>query len=322
MSSYDLVRRQLLPLRRRLRLHDTVLFASRTFWLAAVAFALIAVLGRLTPIASLLMWSLLPLLLWVLVMIGYLLFRPLPLPRVARRVDHTLDLRSRLATALELHDTRIEGEMSDLQQNDAASAARQVKAGQLPLRFDRNVMLAGMVPLALGLSLLFVPNPQDAVLAEQEQVEQAVEDVIEDLETLREEIANEETLSPEERAELEQRIAELQEELRQDMQNREEALAELSQAEAELQQQLDPQTDAREAALEQMARNLEQMSGQQPSQNPDLEEAARNLEELSEALENMSEEERQQLAEELSRQAAQMAAGDPQTAQDLSDAAQ
>ena len=100
LTTGDYLRRRLRPLATRLRLRDTLLLASRTLWIGAAGFALVQIAGRLLPIPNLLLWSLVPPLLWVLVILGYLLVRPLPLPRVAQRVDSALDLRERLATAL------------------------------------------------------------------------------------------------------------------------------------------------------------------------------------------------------------------------------
>ncbi len=320
---YRELRRKLSPLGLRLRLGDTLLFASATFWIATLAALGVLIAGRLTPIANLLMWAAVPLVVWLLVVLGYVLLRPLSPERIARRVDASLDLRERLSTALELHDSHADDDLSALQQQDASHIAQTLKARQLPLRVHRTALLLALVPLLAGVALLFVPNPQDAVLAEQEEVSEALEEVVEDIEQLEEEIAEDERLTPEEREDLERQLAELEERLRQNPGDREEALADLSAAEARLQQELDPENDARRAALEQMARNLEQMNGEQNQQTrSDLEEAAERLEQMAEDLESMSEEERQELADQLAEQAARLAEADPQTAQDLSEASQ
>jgi hypothetical protein len=322
-DTFTSMRRKLFPMGMRLRLSDTLLLASRSLWIATLLFALILVAGRLMPIPYVRIGAVIPLALWALAVLLYLVLRPLPLQRIAQRIDTTLDLRERVATALELHNTHREDEISTIQQQDAAEVVQKLKPGQLPLRLDRRLLLVALLPMAVGMALLVLPNPQDAVIAERREVQETIDEVVEDLEQLEEEIAEDETLTPEEREELQREIAELQEELRENQGNREEALADLSAAEARLQEELDPQTDARRAALEQMARNLDDLSGESDGQQqPGLEEAAQQLEELAQELENLSEEERQELADRLSEQAAQMASGDSQTAQDLSDAAQ
>jgi hypothetical protein len=322
-DTYQTIRRHLNRLGRRLRAGDTLLFSSRSLWVGSILFLLVLLVGRLVPIPHVRLWALLPLALWFLVVLSYLFIRPLPLPRIARRIDSAFDLRERLVTALELHDTHMHSELTDLQQQDAAASVQAVQPRNLPLPFDRRAALLGVLPLALGMALWFLPNPQDVILAEQQAVEQTLEEVVEDLEEIEEQIAEDETLTPEERERLEQQLAELQERLQENPGDREEALADLSAAETQLQQGLDPESDARRAALERMSRNLESLSESAPGQErADLDRAAEQLEELAEGLDSMSEEERQQLAEQLADQAAQMASGDPQTAQNLSDAAQ
>src|SRR6185295_101163 len=102
LTTGDYIQRQLRPMAARLRLRDTLLLISRSLWVSVAGFALVQIAGRLLPIPNLLLWSLAPLLLWALAILGHLLVRPLPLLRVAQRVDNALDLRERLATALEL----------------------------------------------------------------------------------------------------------------------------------------------------------------------------------------------------------------------------
>src|SRR5690349_4663050 len=87
------LQRRLRPMATRLRLRDTLLLGSRTLWVGAAGFALVQIAGRLLPIPNLLIWSLGPLLLWLMAILGYLLVRPLSAARVAQRVDTALDLR-------------------------------------------------------------------------------------------------------------------------------------------------------------------------------------------------------------------------------------
>ena len=140
-GSYDMMRRQLRPMGARLRLGDTLYVASRTLWLATLAALLVALLGRLLPIPNLAAWASLPLSLWLVGVAAYLLLRPLPLRRVAQRVDSALALRERLATALELHERSADDELSALQREDAAAAAQMLRPAQLPLRDDRRLAL-------------------------------------------------------------------------------------------------------------------------------------------------------------------------------------
>mgnify|MGYP005842156501 CR=1 FL=1 len=321
LSTYDHLRRQLRPLGLRLRFGDTLLVASRSLWLAAAATTLVALAGRLLPIAHLRLWAAAPLLLWLLGVIGYALFRPMPPARVARRVDQLLGLRERLATALELHDRDAHDLLSERQQEDAGALARTLTAGQLPLRVDRQPLLWAIPPLILSALLLFVlPNPQDQALAQRQAVQAALAESADQLAELERQIGEETQLSAEDRERLLKELQALQEQLRRNPGDPQEALADLSAAEARLRQNLDPNSDARRAALEQLARNLETLSGRQPGQRPDVEQAANQLDQLARQLDQRSPAERQQLAEQLAQQAAQTAASDPATAQRLQNA--
>src|SRR5262245_32788620 len=127
LTTGDYIQRRLRPMAARLRLRDTLLLLSRSLWVGTVGFALIQIAGRLVPIPKLLLWSLVPLLLWGLVILGYLLVRPLSLLRVAQRVDNALDLRERLATALELSRRPAHEPLDEQQQDDARTYAETLR---------------------------------------------------------------------------------------------------------------------------------------------------------------------------------------------------
>ena len=322
LTTGEYIQRRLRPMRGRLRLGDTLLLASRTLWVGLVGFALVQIAGRLVPIPNLLLWSLLPPALWLLVVLGYLLVRPLPARRVAQRVDSALDLRERLATALELSARTEAQPIDEVQQSDARAYADTLRPRMLPIQIARRPLLLALLPLALGVALALLPNPQQRVLEERAAIQQALQQTADQTAQLRQQIAQEQALTAEERAALDKQLAELERKLRENSGSREQALADLSTIEAQLQQRVDPNTDARRAALEQMSRNLQGLSGQQPSQRPSLEQAAQQLNQLAQQLDQMTPEQRQQAAGNLSQQAQQLQQSDPQIAQNLSNAAQ
>jgi len=309
-------------MRGRLRLGDTLLLASKTLWVGLAGFALVQLAGRLAPIPNLLLWSLLPPALWLLAILGYLLVRPLPARRVAQRVDSALDLRERLATALELSGNAQPQPIDEAQQSDARAYADTLRPRMLPLQIARRPLLLALAPLAFGVALALLPNPQQRVLEERAAVQQALQQTADQTTQLRQQIAQEQALTPEQRAALDKQLAELERKLRENSGSREQALADLSTIEAQLQQRVDPNADARRAALEQMSRNLQGLSGRQPSQRPSLEQAAQQLNQLAQQLDKMTPQQRQQAAENLSQQAQQLQQSDPQIAQNLSNAAQ
>ena len=161
LTTGEYIQRRLRPMRSRLRLRDTLLAASRTLWIGLAGFALLQLAGRLVPIPRLLLWSIVPPALWLVVVLGYLLLRPLPARRVAQRVDSELDLRERLATAIELSGRAEVQPLDQEQQADARAYADTLRPRMLPLRIERRSLLWSLAPLAIGLALALLPNPQD-----------------------------------------------------------------------------------------------------------------------------------------------------------------
>jgi uncharacterized protein YfkK (UPF0435 family) len=321
-SPYQIVRRYVRPLSIKLRINDGLVLASRTLWLALTVCVLVAAVGWLTPIPNLIWWALMPIVLWLMVIIGFIVFRPLPLRRAAQRIDLLLNLRERLSTAIELYETGATTPLTSYQQADACTVAAQLHPRQLPISVPRRPLLWALLPLAALIALLTLPNPMERVLAERAAVAEMIEEVNQQLARLEEELANREDLTPAQREELQQILRQLQEELSRNPGDRQEALADIARAEMQLRQRLDPQTDLRQAALEQLARRLEQLSNNQTSPRPTLDQLRQQLENLANSLNQMSAAERQALADELAQQAAQLAAADPATAQALQDAAQ
>jgi hypothetical protein len=316
------IRRRLRPMAFRLRLRDTLLLISQTLWLPLAIGALVQIVGRLAPIPNLLIWSLAPLAVWLAFVLGYLVLRPMPLQRVAQRVDTMLGLRERLSTALELSKHEPPHDLDDEQQRDAREHAATLRPRMLPWLVDKRRLALAVLPLAVLVASAMLPNPQNRVLREQTAVQQAVQQTIQQVQQAQQQIAQDKTLSPEERAALEQELAQLEQRLRDNSGNREPALADLSTTEARLQQRRDPNADAQRAAMEQLARNLQSLSGEQSTQRPSLEQAAEQLRQLAQQLDQMTPEQRQQTAQNLQQQAAQMAQSDTQAAQNLSNAAQ
>ncbi|MFN8479202.1 MAG: hypothetical protein U0074_15430, partial [Kouleothrix sp.] len=122
-TTSDYIQRRLRPMGRRLHLRDWLVLVSRTLWLAPAGFALVQAIGWLVPIPNLLLWSLVPPLLWLLAMVGFALFRRLPAEQVARRVDIELNLRERLSTAIELARAAEPRALDAEQQADARTYA-------------------------------------------------------------------------------------------------------------------------------------------------------------------------------------------------------
>ncbi|NWG21029.1 MAG: hypothetical protein HXY39_11995 [Chloroflexi bacterium] len=315
------IRQRLRPMARRLRLCDALWLASTSLWIAAGLSLLVQVAGRLWPIPYLFSISLVPVFIWLASIVAYFLFRPLTLHRVARRVDALLDSRERLATALELGERAEHAPLDELQRDDARAFAATLTPRLAPLRFHHRLLALALALMAAAMMLMVLPNPQDQVLAERAAVREAAQQAAVQIEQVRQELVQNQALSPEERAALDRELAELQQRLQQNPGNREEALADLSTTEARLQQRVTPDADVQRAALEQLARSLQAMSGQQQAGRPSLEQAEAGLQQLAQQVETMTPEEQARVAENLRQQAQQLQQSAPQTAQSLQQAA-
>ncbi|MDY7040737.1 MAG: hypothetical protein SVX38_07730, partial [Chloroflexota bacterium] len=318
------LRGHLVRLGRRLRLRDGLLTASRTVWWVVLAVALVQLLARLTPLEEAWLWSLVPPALWVVVVLGHALLRPMPPLRVARRCDAELKLKERLSTAVALRSSGVSTfhpELVTLQHQDALSSARTIQPRQaFPLRVAGRPLSLAALLCAVTIALAVIPNPMDVILQERAAVRQAARETAEEIEKLREAIANEDTeLSNEEREELLRQLEELAEKLRDNPGQREQALADLSALEEALRQKLEPGAETRQAALEQLAANLAKLAGQeQIGEQQDVEEAAQALADLAAQIGEMDDAQREALATALQQMASQAATTDPALAQALS----
>ena len=342
MSQKDDLRSYLADFRRRIRWRDGCLLVQRSFWIALVVAIPIQVAGRLWPLAHLSVWVLAPILLWLVMIMGFVLLQPMSLMVAARRVDAELRLKERLSTALylkaqmeiSLEDREISSqlqagfqpELVALQQQDALAAARSISPHQaFPLQWNRkSLMLA--TPLVVAMVVLAVlPNPMDAILAERAALASAIKDQAVQVEKIKDELqkdSNDQVLTPEESQELLRKLEELAQKLRQNPGNQEQALADLSKLEETLRQKLDPNTEWRQAALDALTGRMQDLAEKKGWSN-EASSLEQELEKMSEEWTNLSPSEQEALAKSLSQLAAQAAqAGDQNLAQALANLAQ
>jgi hypothetical protein len=335
MDQLNAPSRQLLPylsrIRGRMRLRDGLELAQRTFWLAGAAALVLLIAGRIFPIEHPWRWALVPIALWLVGVLGYALFRPLPPMRVARRADAELHLKERLSSSLALDEIRdsavyasFDAHLVERAHADALQAVRHIHPPRdFPLRAQRRDLLISAGMLVAALLLVWLPNPMDKIIAERKAVEQEARRQAEKIDDLREEIEKSEAMSPEERDELLRKLAELAKQLRENSGDREQALADLSRLEESLRQKMDPKAGQRQAALDAMAAQLQALAKEENPQIGDLEAAKEALEKLAEQMEAMSQEERQAMAQQLAQMASRAAqAGDSGLAQALAAMAQ
>jgi len=176
----------------RLRLRDAVLWSVRGLaagLILGLALSVLARLRPLLPVAALLGLGMALALVGFGMALALAYFWPRPKLSAARYFDRLFGLKERTSTAVELAQVRtaVPGWLRRDQWADAAAAARRVTpARHLPIRVDRRDLLAVVVAAAALGASLYLPNPQQAILAEQIAVEQAIAEQIETLEEARE----------------------------------------------------------------------------------------------------------------------------------------
>lgn len=320
----------LVRFRRRLRLRDGLSIAQRMLLPAISGSFLLLFAMRLFPIEQrTLVW--IPIATWAVGCALFSLLRPLADLRIAQQVDDELGLKQRLSTSLSLELERgkpmyasFNASLVSKVHQDALEHAQNIHPNSdLPLRINRRYLIFAGLFAAACLLLAVLPNPMDAVIADRKNVAEEAHRQADEIEKTREEIANSQEISPDDREELLRRLAELAEQLRSNQGDREQALADLSRLEEGLKKQLDPKGSQRQAALEAMSAQLQALARNQNPQIGDLEAAAEAIQQLATQMESMTREERKALADQLAQMAARAAqAGDGSLAQALAQMAQ
>jgi hypothetical protein len=293
---------------------------------------LLALAARLWPLwmtAQLATMAGMAVLLGVTVGLAIVWLRPRPLLPLTRLFDRRLELAERLATAAEIKTGRlgVVPAMAEAQLADTLEAARQVDYhGLLPLRVSRQMLgILVFLSAALLFSLLW-PNPQEAVLLHRASVREAIEEQIEELEALEKEIAEAKGLDAEEREKLLQALDETLSGLKEGDVTPEEALAVLAELEQELAALQDAEAAELESGLDQAAKDLadsaltEEMA--EKLEEGDYQAAAEALSKYGDELDQLTPEERLELAQQLAEAAEELAEVDPELSQQLAEAAE
>ena len=247
----------------------------------------------------------------------------------ARFADRHFALRERATAAVEIragqHD--VSPALAARQLHDALAAADAVDvARQMPLTTrpaDWLPALAALLALALA---LWLPNPQTALLAQRRAVAAAVGQQAAALAELSEQIAADETLSPEQREALQEPLAEALTTLNEPGVSQAEALAALSEAEGELRelgQTFDHAAASASVAAAADALSRSPAAGElaEALQEAQVAQAAEAAGELADALPQLDAAARQELAESLAEAAAALDPADAALAEQLDRAA-
>jgi len=249
----------------------------------------------------------------------------------ARRFDTEFALQERVSTALEINEGNLtvkNDTVRTLQRSDASHSVEGVDArARLPLRISRRDAL-----VALGFALMLavaiaLPNPQQQILAQREELRKTIEQQIEQLDQAKQTI-EQSALSADQKKLAMDALEEARRKLSDPNVTPEEAMAAINEA----QSTLDALNDQ---AAQQQAQDL-QRAGESLSPdeltnalanalaNQNFEQAAEQMRNLSNdsAGQPLSDEQAQRVANQLDQMARSVQNSDPQLAQQLRDAAQ
>ena len=207
---------------------------------------------------------------------------------------------------------------------DAAAAARRADVGRgLPFFVRRADAVALVVVAGLLAASLYLPNPQQAILAQQQAVQQAIADQVQAIEDARDAIENNPNLTDEQKAELEKPLDEALAQLQEGDLTQEQAVQVLTETQQQLNQLTDPNAEAQAQALQDaadtLAGNPQTQDAAQALASGDIQQAASDLANIDPA--QLSTAEQQALADTLEQAAQQLATSNPAVSQQLQAAA-
>ena len=249
----------------------------------------------------------------------------------AQHFDQQFKLKERLSTALELREGTLNTSNVPLrrqQQTDAAQVARKLDIRSLlPLRISwRYALYAAAIGIALVITIA-LPNPQQQVLANRAQMQQALNDQLQQLELAKQQIQASQSLTNEQKQQAIQALDDTQKALSDPSTTPEKALAAINDAQSKLDELRDQTTQDQVNDLQRAGQSLTPNELTNPLanslENSDLNQAADQMRNLTQNNgQPMTDQQRQQLADQLEQMARNIQNSNGTAAQQLRQAAQ
>ena len=315
----------------RLRLQHSLDWLPRGLAVGLFVAILLAVSARLWPIlpqSTLTILSIvLGLLGGVVALLIVWLWRRSPL-ELAQRFDQAFGLKERMSTAVEIAEGQLSIRSAELatRQHDQAlrEAARVEPREHIPLRATWWEWLIPLALIGAMVAALYLPNPQDNVLAERRSIQQAIAQELEELRDLREEALENEELTADEQAAIVEALDHAIETLEQRGVTQEEALAALEATEEQLRDLSEEFAEAQQEALQAASDALEGTAADEAAEalqeGNDAEAASQSVEDMD--VEGLSDEEQQELAEGLESAAESLEGTNSEAAEAMREAAE
>jgi hypothetical protein len=249
----------------RMRLQEAVGNLPLTISVGLIVSLIVAIVSRLTPIFTtqqVLLTTGGAIVICISANLAYAFFRRRRLLDTARRTDRILGLKERISTAIEGYtnpDSLGYHEFGRLQFNDAQVAIKNIKFNKaIPLRLPKQASLIMLVLIPLLLLALFLPNPFNAQIEHDQQVQKQIQQQAQQLEELKQQIKSDPNLDQNDPKvqDLLKQLEQAKTELDKTDTNKDDALASIDKAQQELQKLSDPNTAAEKAAMDALARDL------------------------------------------------------------------
>ena len=210
------------------------------------------------------------------------------------------------------------------QRQDALASLRTAPPGLFGPRFSRQPAAVALVAAILLVPVVLVPNPQDAVIAQQAQIREAADRQADKLDRVADELGAKGQDANDPRTRLAQELRDLARQLRQRPNDLDANLAHLGAVETDLRAQIDPANEQRAASLTALSRSLSSAATGKPEANRDGDpaKAREDLKDLGDELDGMTPEQRRDLARQLAQLEATASQADGAAGTALSEAAQ
>ena len=210
------------------------------------------------------------------------------------------------------------------QRADALRIIRSAPPTMFKPRLSHRPAIALVLSGLLLAPVLLIPNPQDAVIAQQRQVEAAADRQANRLDELAKELDAKGADAQDPRTRLAQELRELARQLRDKPSELDANLARLGAIEADVRAQTDPANEQRAASLTSLSRALSSAATGKPDANKDGDpkKTQEDLEDLGDKLDDMTNAEKADLARQLAEMQATASQASGAAATALHDAAQ
>ncbi len=318
---------------RRRQMRDALIWIPRGLLAGLLLAVAVATISRFIPFLTNREVAIASLVLGIAGILGgviYTVWRRYDLIAQARFADAQFGLQERAGAAVEIKQGTLTAPPTLAQQQfqDTIRAIQRVDAtAQLPFAINRQDWALILVTIALLIAAVWLPNPQADILSGRRAVEEAIEEQIQQLEALTQEIEQNPLLTDDQKKELTEPLDSALEQLQTGDLSREQAVATLSEAEADLRDlQAENSSESLRQALQDagdpLANNQNSASLGEALQSGNLAAASAAANALADDLSSMSQEELDELAQDLMETAQALAEVDSEIAQQLAEAAQ